>query len=470
MVARRQKAELLSAEKPIPAGTKRVRSTRVEEFEQPIDVREHLMHVDEQAAAADDTAEAVEVDAAQQDEELLEELEPQSPVDNLLRSIEGASDHSLYIIRKPDPVGLTISFSNPCNVQVTLGEIPYDESYQSKETVDLAVQSMFGGGKYLIQLRRAGQYRNAWTTVIPDPPMRREREPEKHSERRQQDEAPVQRFKSFADEAKEFAEVAKAFGLVPQRSQPLAGPSNGLPPADPTAELERTLGMADRLISMVRAREPEGGHAASERSTIGDLAELFRSLKLGDAVAEGAKVLVPMLYQQMMARQPNAAGANITGEPAPASLPPPPAPQPPAPPTPSPAELAFTRLLRRVAADMASSTEVDNLMDEETAVEETLKLINAFPEFRLQVEQVLTAPPPQLVLFVAANVNDQELLKNPGSELFVIEFQNALRAALQPAPADVLEFPSVAPAVDGASAPIVDEAEPTAAPEPELAS
>lgn len=148
---------------PPQPGQKRVRevSTKTEEYFEP-----------QQPPPVDETDEVPEADEDFEDDEE-EEIEL-SPVDRFLQNNADVTDAVVYVIRKPDPPTSRIKFRNPCNQKMTVGEIPFDESFRDKETVDLAVQSTFEGGHYLLQVRQRGVVRLSWSSVIADPPAARE--------------------------------------------------------------------------------------------------------------------------------------------------------------------------------------------------------------------------------------------------------------------------------------------------------
>lgn len=108
------------------------------------------------------------------------------------------------------------------------------------------------------------------------------------------------------------------------------------------------------------------------------------------------------------------------------------------PPTYTAAQIAFLKLIRRVAADMDDSTDARDesgepldVCDPGIAVAGTLRLIQNFPEYRPQINQVLLAPPAMLVAFVAEQCQDFSLVRNAGSAVFAVEYQKALREAIQ---------------------------------------
>ena len=101
----------------------------------------------------------------------IEEARPElSPLDRFLRNMAGTSDAVVYVIRKPDPATLAVRFRNPCNIRGAAGEIPFDENFTDRESIEMAVQSAFKGGSYMLQIRRGGEILKSWSTIILDPP------------------------------------------------------------------------------------------------------------------------------------------------------------------------------------------------------------------------------------------------------------------------------------------------------------
>ncbi len=206
----------------------------------------------------------IEADEEENDAEEAGELiedEPLSPVDELLRSIEKSSDLTLYVIRLPDPVGMNIDFRDQCVMKHTKGEIPYDESYKSKEAIDLVIQRLYGGGKYQVQLRRGGYYERAWTTLVADVPLK----PEPHAPPPPPPPIvsdPMDHLRNSFAIVREFKDVL-GLNQRPQQQPP------ALEPANPATQLSDAVTMVKTISETVKSLQPEPPPVANGEGSLG---------------------------------------------------------------------------------------------------------------------------------------------------------------------------------------------------------
>ena len=105
-----------------------------------------------------------------EDDEIDDEHEP-TPLERLLSNLRGANDAIVYVIRRADPVAMRGRFRDPCDYQETKGQLNFEESFVDAETIDLAVQRVFGGGHYMLQIRQQGRVLKSWMTAVSDPPL-----------------------------------------------------------------------------------------------------------------------------------------------------------------------------------------------------------------------------------------------------------------------------------------------------------
>lgn len=148
---------------PIPVGTKRVVNTRREVFDEPL----HLAPAEE---TDDDERDEVSTDRVTVEEPDFDDETPEpTPFDRFLQSLESEEDVVIHVRRKPDPPNQ--NFKNPYSgPTITVGEIPFEETFDSATSVDLAVQRMYGGGYYLLEFKQSGRYKTAKSRLIADPP------------------------------------------------------------------------------------------------------------------------------------------------------------------------------------------------------------------------------------------------------------------------------------------------------------
>ncbi len=124
---------------------------------------------DEGCAACDGSA-LLEIDP--------EPVKPLSPLETLLKNLQGSTDAVIYVIRKADPVMLRGKFRETCEIEQTKGQIPYEDTFTDPDSVALAVQGIFGGGVYKLQIRQNGLPLKTWTMTIADVPERKPAQPE----------------------------------------------------------------------------------------------------------------------------------------------------------------------------------------------------------------------------------------------------------------------------------------------------
>src|SRR5882757_2409776 len=127
------KAELTASE--VPAGAKQITRTTTERFQTPLEPPDPEQLADHSPADEEEFEEA----AGNGEVEFAEDEQPKTALDSVLASLKGIGEITIYVIRKPDPMGLT--FVNACNMAHTAGDLPFDESFTSKEAIELAVQS-----------------------------------------------------------------------------------------------------------------------------------------------------------------------------------------------------------------------------------------------------------------------------------------------------------------------------------------
>lgn len=165
-----EEPEVLATTATLPPGTKQVTRTTQEKF------LEVAAAEDEPLTEGDETPEEEELDFS--DAIDLDEDPALAKTNRFLRSLKeesGAAAIRIFAKRKPDPVGMT--FRHPCNTEYTAGEVPFDENNLCIEALQLAIQKLYGGGRYQIVVHNNGDYAGAKTFNLLDPPERAEPKP-----------------------------------------------------------------------------------------------------------------------------------------------------------------------------------------------------------------------------------------------------------------------------------------------------
>lgn|GEM_PF-5973103 len=218
---------------------------------------------------------------------------PLTPLQVLLSSIQSADfgNVTIYVRRKPDPVNLRGRFRTPCDIEATKGQLPFEDSFVDKETIELAVQRVFDGGYFQLQIRRSGTVLHTWSAVIEDLPQAQQ--PTAQPSATSDTTAQPDRFRTLFEKSFE-RHFDRLFEQVTNSVQ-----STTTAPPDPVAALlaehaKNNPALAERLID--RYLKSEEGEAVSS-SWVGDMlrhpsetAQLFGMLQsyLRPAGAGGA--------------------------------------------------------------------------------------------------------------------------------------------------------------------------------------
>lgn len=304
------------------------------------------------------------------------------------------------------------------------------------------VSAAFGGGDYWFTVYERGRpgiakafHRSIAKPTLPNP------EPPAP--------VPAQSITPTVDRLRSAVEKAVANRIERILDDPPA-PPNPLPaaPPDENTILAHTLLTNPRVIDSIMDRvaakiggTEEPWHAPLVRQAVENLPQVITLLQTA-------------LSQKTGAAPPNGGNAAMTQSPKPEDQ------SPPVQYTPTPAQIAFLKLIRRVAADMDDSTDARDretgepidVCDPTLAVDGTLRLIEKFPEYRAQINQVLIAPPSMLVAFIAQQCQDVSLVENPGSVVFAVEYQKLLREALAEPPEPESSQPGERPSAATAEA------------------
>lgn len=100
--------------------------------------------------------------------ELDDEDLPVNPLEALLSEIQDSTDAKVRVVRLPDPPNYRGKFRQPCAEEVYVGYLSLHG--HTLETLYDEIQHSFGGGRYRLQIRIAGQVKKTWTATIADPP------------------------------------------------------------------------------------------------------------------------------------------------------------------------------------------------------------------------------------------------------------------------------------------------------------
>lgn len=282
-MARPKKPDLLPPGEPLPAGTKEVRRTTVERYTQDAsdtqDDSEGEFHAGSNGRAEPDD----ELSAIGLTDD--DDTESESVEDKFVRSLRDGSDSGgnlrIFARRVPDPVGLV--FKHPCKTEYTAGEVPYDPSDLTVEGIELAIQSLFGGGRYQIIAKRSGDYAGARTRNIMDAP---EKKPEPAPlPPSNNPPAPVPRpgmdeLKNSISLVKEVLSMVHSEGAAPRNTLPPA------PPPDPVQTTRDALGLLKELRELVPAGGESGGGGTGNtvRDVLDGISGLAKSFGIGQVV------------------------------------------------------------------------------------------------------------------------------------------------------------------------------------------
>lgn len=353
------------------------------------------------------------------DDTVLDESDAELPGDRLLRSLQGKTDGGRVIViakRKADPVGMAFRF--PCATECTIGEVPYDEADPSIDALELAIQKLYGGGRYEIVVRQDGETLGSVVRTIVDPvEVRREREREDAPVRVVVPSPPViSASKSSLDELKASVTVFKEVASVLRHSR------------EPEPERETPIETLKNAVSLVKdlntylPRENgvgEGDAGSTVRDWMDGIASIAREFGLGQMLNN---VVAYGLHEAAARKRAAAATGESTGAGPPASPPaaasahPPPPPAISAPPPlpdpvgtvaapraqgnvplpgglsfemiPPPMRMALDKALSVVVAEMHRSESLDD-HDTDGAVLALRELIESFPGAYVIVDYVM---------------------------------------------------------------------------------
>jgi hypothetical protein len=299
--------EVLPPGKSLPLGTKQVRVNRTETYQEPIQA---APDVDPSPANDTDPQEDPDPSPLQY---IAEDDEP-TALDQLLDSLqEESADVVIYIKRKSDPIQCTFKrpYTGPPR---TVGELSFDDSFTTQMAVELMAQRIYGGGYYQFQIYRRGQnrYVRGWSSVVDDPVEKTE--PQKTVAPAEPAPLPDNSFQSFATQAREFAETAKALGLGPSRSRSNDDDARQLqPPPDPVEAFRGNVAMMKGVVDVFKELRPESepSAAGADRSAVRDVLDISKELGIGETVREFMRPLAgiagAMLAQSLREKQIQAA-------------------------------------------------------------------------------------------------------------------------------------------------------------------
>jgi hypothetical protein len=300
----------------IPPGAKKVTrtSTTREDFiedlesKKPTVLLEGLDEGEDAENLADD-----DIDEGEFELDPPEELSPMEKFLVSLRDQAGEGNVRIYAVRQPDPMGIT--FRNPSKTQYTAGDVPYDENDLYIEALEVAIQKLYGGGRYQIKALKNGAYAGATTRIIHDAPEQRE---QSHSQPPPQ-YAPTPPPAEAQPQRQPLAEVHDALELVKEiwnirGGQQAPPPARELPPADPMASVRDTFSLfkefRGELSSVVSDSAPTGSERHWSEGLLNGAARLFDSLHIGPVVEEGGKFLFSAFAAAQAAAQREANAAN----------------------------------------------------------------------------------------------------------------------------------------------------------------
>ena len=86
----------------------------------------------------------------------------------LIASLPRDGNSQVFVRRLPDPLLPGLSFACPCAVESVLPAFALTTHHTDKESIECAVQQLYNGGYYRLQLRVKGAVKLQWTTTILD--------------------------------------------------------------------------------------------------------------------------------------------------------------------------------------------------------------------------------------------------------------------------------------------------------------
>lgn len=324
-----------------------------------------------------------------------------TPMDRLLSSLQERSGGASVMVlakRRPDLVGMT--FRNPCSAEYTVGEVPVDESDPSIEALELAIQKLYGGGRYQIVVRQDGVTVGSVVRNILDPPPRSDASAAAPSR------VVGPSARSGMDEIKASVSVFKEVASVLASARPAE--------AEPPQEREKpldTLRDAVTLLKEVSSVMPspggsgEGG-GGGVRDWMDGIASLGREFGLGQAlnnlIVFGLNEAARKRAEQMPASSgvnADIAGAVLLPDPIGTSA---------ATPTPALPGLEALSPPMRVALDHALTVLVDEMRRSEECEEHETELavaslnsfIEKFPDAFPLFSQLMAQSSTRLLLFL----------------------------------------------------------------------
>ena len=313
---RRTSAQAKLTADEVPAGAKQITRTTTERFQAPIGGEAEL---DAELESADAV---LEVDESDDELELLEEP-PKTALDSVLASLKGIGEITIYVIRKPDPIGVT--FANPSNMSHTAGDLPFDETFTSKEAIELAVQSVYGGGKYQLQIRENGDYKAAWTTMIADPRKRLDANQPPQPQFSPNGPATSLPARTAREELMDVIDLAERMANI--RNNGAQQQTRELPPADPLKAARETMSLLENAKNLFDRGEPATVVGGDRHWTDG-VANLVDKLGIGTLISEGGKIVVAEWMKvkkaeveaAVMSQTANAVGQQQPQQPHPTAL------------------------------------------------------------------------------------------------------------------------------------------------------
>jgi hypothetical protein len=435
----------------VPPGAKQITRTTTERFTSPLEEEKQPLNLLDDDVPANEPE-----DNLDEPEDNLDE--PKTALDSLLESLKGVGEIIIYVIRKPDPQGMT--FANPTTMSHTVGDLPFDDSFTCKEAIELAVQRAYGGGKYQLQIRQNGNYVTAWSALIPDPRKRVEPNPPQ-PQYQPQPNHDVEPRRTAREELREILDVARDIANI--RGSQASAPAATLPAQNPIDAAKDTINLVREVSELMgNNNAPTGG----ERNWVDSAATLVEKLGIGQLVQSVGSMIAQeaIRARREAAAQQTSNGNNAAGHtpssPEQTALPASPgvssgeAPTQTVPsavateataPTATPEEL---RILGVVVTEMRGYDLDDNhdLLDERVA--RAAAALRELPQSEL--DQLLPVPNVFLLAYlVQVNPDWADLADMEDASRFIY----ALKESLQPEPAeqgtgDVVDFPPLAAVSD----------------------
>jgi len=315
---------------PIPPQTKRVRATKVEIYDEPIQPEPpDNSESDSQAAAEVEFGECrlctgkvlstedfendpveglAHKDCIANEQAESQPSVPQSPADRFLSSLKTdeirGNQLRIYVYREPDPVGA--AFRNPYSgPRKTVGPLAYDPSFDSAAAVEAYVQRLHHGGSYYFEVREGGKYATSWSQLIDDPQVAAKVAPENGAAAGATSSAapatvvdPLDHLVATSGKLKQIRD-AMGWGRDPRPVD------NATTVTNPVDQLASSVAMVTSVMDLAKQLRPEPAAttAPGEKSTAGEVLDYVRELGIAEVIRDGMKHIgLPLLAQYIQNR------------------------------------------------------------------------------------------------------------------------------------------------------------------------